>query len=129
MARMHVDIKNKILDALVNQTDWTADTAIWLSLHTADPGDTGASEVSGSSYARVNVTAAFSGAAAGDATNSAQIDFPEVTGSQYVATHWGLWTAVTAGSYRIGGDINPDKTCLVGTVPSFAIGELDLAQD
>jgi hypothetical protein len=126
MAGLSTAMKNSIGDMLYNQTNITAPTAIFLSLHTADPGATGASEVSGSAYARVNVTAMFSASASGAVTNDVQIDFPEVTTSSYTATHWGLWSASSGGTYYHGGDVNPDKLHAVGSIPSFAVGELDV---
>jgi hypothetical protein len=127
MAGLSTAMKNSILDMLFNQQNITAPTAIWLSMHTADPGATGASEVSGSSYARVNVTNSFSAAASGAITNDVQIDYPEVTGSPYTAAFWGLWSAPSGGTYYKGGDISPDKTHPVGSVPSISVGELDIS--
>lgn len=70
----------------------------YISLHTADPGTTGASEVVGGTYARVQTTW-------GTSTNGAK------TGSQVTLnipasttiTHWGCWTAASAGTYLAGG--------------------------
>lgn len=125
MAGLSNAVKDSIGDALFMQVNWTAPTTLYLSLHTADPGGTGASEVSGSSYARVLVTTAFT-SVNGAITNASQIDFPEVTSSSYTATHWGLWSASTAGTYYTGGDVSPDKLHAVGAIPSFAVGELDV---
>jgi hypothetical protein len=116
---------NSILDALFNQTNWTAPTAIYLSLHTADPGTTGASESNDGTYARINVTASFSAASSAACTNSAAIEYAALTtGGTF--THYGLWSAVSAGTFYHGGDINPDKAVGAGEIPRFAIGELDI---
>lgn len=116
---------NSILDALFNQTNWTAPTAIWLSLHTADPGTTGASESADGTYARVNVTAAFGSASGGAVSNTSAIEFAALTtGGTF--THYGLWSAVTTGTFYHGGDINPDKAVGAGEIPRFAIGDLDI---
>lgn len=70
-------------------------TTTYGSLHTADPGDTGASEVTGGSpaYARKAITwnAPASGAMDGDAVT---FDLPATT-----ITHAGLWDASTAGNF------------------------------
>lgn len=124
MALLGASVANSIGDALFTQVNWTAPTALWMSMHTATPGSTGASEVSGSSYARVNVTTSFS-SVDGVITNTAQIDFPEVTSSSYTATHIGFWSASTAGTYYVGADVSPDKLHAVGAIPSFAVGEVD----
>lgn len=71
----------------------------WFSLHTADPGTTGASEVVGGTYARVS--AAFAAAATGSATNTpgATIDVPSGT----TVTHWARWSLQSAGTFYAGG--------------------------
>ena len=68
------------------------------SAHTADPGTTGASEVTGGSpaYARKPITW-NAGAEDGVYTsNPVTIDIPAAT----TITHIGLWSALTAGTFR-----------------------------
>ena len=96
----------------------------YCSLHTATPGTTGASEVSGGgSYARVAV--AWSTASAGSIANSGAltINLPAST----TATHFGLWSASSAGTYYIGGALSPNVTTgsSAGTV-TIAIGALTI---
>lgn len=118
-------LKNTILDGLLNATNWTAPTAIWLSLHTADPGTTGASEGVDATYARQNVTAAFPAASSGSCANNVVIEYPALTtGETY--THYGLWSAVSAGTFYHGGDIAPDKAVGAGEIPRFASGALTI---
>jgi hypothetical protein len=66
------------------------------SLHTASPGTTGASELSGGSpaYARKALTWA-AGTVDGTVTASATFDVP--TG--VTITHAGVWTAITSGAF------------------------------
>jgi hypothetical protein len=72
--------------------------ADWFSLHTADPGTTGASEVTGGSYARVS--ASFPAAVGGSSTNAgATINVPAGT----TVTYWSRWTAQTGGTWYAGG--------------------------
>ena len=68
----------------------------YASLHSADPGTTGVSEISGGApaYARKALTWA-AGTVDGIVTASATFDVPASTG----ITHAGIWTAVTAGTY------------------------------
>ncbi len=117
--------KNKILDYLVNQSNMTAPTTPYLSLHTADPGTTGASEVTDGTYARQNVTAAFPAASSGSVSNDVAITYPAAT-TGFTATHYGIWTAVTAGTFIHGGDISPDKAVGAGEQAQFAIGTLTI---
>ena len=88
----------------------------WLSLHTADPGTTGANECSGGSYARQSVTwAAPSGGSV--ATSNAQ-NVPVNTGQ--TALYFGLWSAASAGTYYIGGALS--SSAVGPTTATFAIG-------
>lgn len=85
----------------LSTTGWS-----FVSLHTADPGTTGASEVSGGSYARVSVT--WNSPSGGSVTNSnaLSINLPAST----TATYFGVWSASTTGTYYIGGALSPSVT-------------------
>lgn len=93
----------------------------FVSLHTADPGTTGASEVSGGAYARVAV--AWGAASGGSVANSGalSINLPAST----TAAYFGVWSASSAGNYYIGGALSPSVTtgASAGTV-TIAIGAL-----
>lgn len=79
--------------------------ADYFSLHTADPGTTGASEVTGGSYGRVS--AGFPAASSGAATNAgATINVPSGT----TVTHWGRWTTASAGTFFTGGALTAPET-------------------
>jgi hypothetical protein len=72
----------------------------FISLHTASPSTTGANEVTGGTYARVAVTwAAASGGSVSNNGSSLSINLP--TG--VTATHFGVWSASSAGTYYLGG--------------------------
>jgi hypothetical protein len=78
-------------------TGGLGNTATHASLHSGDPGTTGANELAGGTppYSRKAIT--WNAAAAGERTNSVQMDFdvPPAT-----TVYWiGLWTAATAGTY------------------------------
>jgi hypothetical protein len=67
----------------------------YVSLHTADPGASGTSEVTGGSYARKSVS--WAAASAGNVATNADITF-DVPGSTTI-THLGYWSAVTSGTF------------------------------
>lgn len=73
-------------------------TTYYLSGHTADPGTTGASELSGGGYARQAIV--FGAASGGVEGNNAAIAMPNAGSS--AVSHVGFWSAVTAGTY-LGG--------------------------
>jgi hypothetical protein len=80
--------------------DGIAAAATYLSLHTADPGTTGASEVTGGTYARVATS--WSASSAGSKPGSATtLNVPASTTIGW----WGLWTAASGGTFHYGGTI------------------------
>lgn len=101
----------------------TVGTVYYLSLHTADPSTTGASEVSGGSYARQAITFVASG---GNSLISGGADaaqtfsaMPSEAGNLWI----GLWTALSSGTY-IWGDASAAVTGPVasGATVTFASG-------
>lgn len=103
-----------------------------ISLHSADPGATGASELTGNGYARVAVTTAVgswsvpaTNGAVRQITNAAAVAFPAATTAAWAAaTHFGIWDAATIGNFKRGSPLTVAKTVQVGDVASFAIGDL-----
>lgn len=80
--------------ALDTGLDAQGAAAAFISLHTADPGNTGANEVIGGTYIRVATT--WSAAAAGAKTGTqVTINVPSGT----TVTHAGLWTTSTLGTF------------------------------
>jgi hypothetical protein len=84
-----VAAKNYMLDQLGTQ-------ALYVSVHTTDPGSTGTAEATGGSpaYARQGVT--WNAAASGSKTASSTPSFDLAAGTY---RYLGLWTAVTGGTY------------------------------
>lgn len=66
----------------------------YVSLHTADPGSTGANEVTGGGYARALLTWT-PGPTDGTVTGTATV----TTAAGVAITHAGLWTAASGGSF------------------------------
>jgi hypothetical protein len=97
-------LNNSAKHAMLNQL---ATLAVFASLHTADPGTTGTGEVSGGApaYARKAIT--WNAAAAGGLDNNANPVFDVPAGTY---THFGLWSAVTAGTFYGGGTLSAQET-------------------
>lgn len=97
--------------------------SLYLSLHTADPGEAGSqttSECAYGPYARVAV--ARSGAGFTVTSNSvspaANVDFPAATSGSETATHWGIGTASSgAGVLLYSGTISPNIVISTGVQP------------
>ena len=104
-------------------------TGVFVSLHTADPGDSGASEVSGGSYVRQSVAFANAGSNPTIASNNALVQFPAATAAWGMITHFGLWTAATAGSYRGAWPVAIPKIIDIEDVARWNVGALKVSTD
>lgn len=114
-----------LLDAVFNAVSFGLAGDPYISLHTADPGETGASEAAGGGYARQQ--AAFAAAAAGATQNSAIIDFTGMPAA--TITHVGVWDALAAGNFLWGGALTAPKTTNAGDTFRIAAGDLDVTLD
>ena len=108
----------RFLDHILGGGDYTRPATVYVSLHSADPGETGASELSGNGYARVAVTnngTNWPAASGGVKSNGAAVTFPTATGSDWAAaTHFGIWDASSAGNPLFLGALAASKTVQVG---------------
>lgn len=113
-----VDIANVADDASASPI-----TSIFVSLHTADPGETGnqtTNEVAYTSYARATVARTSSGWTVTDNSVSpaANIDFEEATGGSATATHFAVGTALSGTGKIIGkGTLTPNIVISTGVTP------------
>ena len=84
-----------------------AGDAVYVSLHTSDPGTDGSNEATGGSpaYARKSITwsAASSGTLA--ASNAPVFDVPAGT-----YAYFGLWSAATSGTFYGSGALSASET-------------------
>ena len=106
--------------------DAAAPDTLYVSLHTADPGEAGTqatNETAYTGYVRVNVvrtTGAWS-VANGSVSPVANIDFAECTASPGAAiTHFGIGTNATAGQagyLMYSGTVTPNITMAAGVIP------------
>jgi len=102
----------------------------FISLHTADPGNTGANEVSGFAYARVaGGTFNQSGNNPTSATNAAAIEFPVATGNWGTITHFGVWSLVSGGTFYGGWALTASKAYTTDDIARFLAGALTATLD
>lgn len=126
------DIEAKILDELFDLATWTAPTGIYASLHDADPGETGASEISGNGYARVScgIGAANWTRSSSTVSNDNALTFTGATPSTWgTITYFGLWDAVSGGNFIGGGALDTSRTSVVDVDMAFAAGALTVSLD
>jgi hypothetical protein len=129
--------ENDICLLLFNGTalSWNSNTDLYISLHTADPGEGGnqtASETAYTSYARVAVSRSGSGftVSSNTATNAALIQFPQCTGSSSTITYVAIGTASSGtGQIIASGALSASLSVSSGIQPQFSAGELDFTID
>lgn len=115
-------VKNAMLDAV---------TVTQMSLHSGDPGTTGANEISGGSpaYARKNVTL---GAASGGVRSVASPPSFDVPGGVTIS-HWGLWNGSTflwGGTLKnAGGSATTEPYTNQGTYTPYEVSITQTTQD
>jgi hypothetical protein len=145
MAAMSNFLENELIDQIFRGRAYTFPSALYVALFTATPSDTGGgTEVSGGSYARVNlapsnsnwagtggeVTATDSAGTTGTTTNKGAITFPAPTANWGVITSFGIFDASTAGNLLFYGALTTSKTVNNGdAAPSFAIDALSIQLD
>ncbi|GIU80191.1 MAG: hypothetical protein KatS3mg005_3429 [Bryobacteraceae bacterium] len=95
------DAKNLMLDALLQGA------TLNVSLHTADPGVTGANEVAGGSYSRVVCT--FAAASGGQSSNTQQLVWTDLPAC--LVTHCGVWRGTT---FLFGAALTQARTLSAG---------------
>lgn len=109
--------------------------SLYVSLHTADPGEAGdqtTSEATYTSYARVAVARSGAGwtVSSANASNTAAVNWPTATGGSNDITHFGIGTASSgAGVLLFKGALSATRTISSGLTPTAAIGELDVNVD
>lgn len=122
--------------AIANLADNAASSPIanwYISLHTANPGETGnqaTSETAYTGYARVAVTRDGTGwtVSSGQATNDAEIAFGQCTASPGSdITYVGIGTDSTGnGNLKLYEALSSSIAMQVGATPLFAAGELKI---
>lgn len=135
MSAMSDYLELNLIKHLFRTGSYTKPTVMAVALFTAAPSDSGGgTEVSGGSYARVDVPPldanwdAVGGAGTdGHTSNTADIVFPAPTANWGVITHFGLFDATTAGNLLFHGALTASKTVNNGDpAPKFVAGALDV---
>lgn len=111
-------LEEKLLLHTFKNTAYTSPTTVYLSLHTADPGETGASECTGGSYARQAIAFSAASNPAGTIANSGTVTFSSMPAA--TVTHFAIWDASSAGNCLITGALGSSKTVGAGDTVSFA---------
>lgn len=121
--------ENLALNAVLTAGALTRPSAWYVGLHTADPGETGATgEVTGGAYARTAAT--FGTATTGSTSNTGAINFPTATASWGTVTYVSIWDAASGGNCLWSGPHTPASQVIPsGATYSIATGQLTVSLD
>ena len=128
MAEFSNYLENKVLDHVLRNTSYTSPTTVYVGLFTTDPTDAGTgTECTGSAYARqvLSVTTASGGIV----TSSADVTFPQATGSWGTITHIGLLDALTSGNLLMHTPLTTSKSIDNGDILKISSGNLTVTLD
>jgi len=117
--------EDKLLDAVFNATSYSVAT-VYVSLHSGDPGETGAAEISGGSYIRKTDT--FTTSSGGAVSNESNIDFTNMPACSvsYVC----CWDAESSGNCLWSGAVTGGaKSVNSGDTFRIPLGDLDVTLD
>lgn len=127
--------ENSLALLIFNATAWAnmADNAasspltnLYVSFHTADPGEAGSqttNETSYTSYARVAVARTSSGwtVTSNSVSPAANVDAPQATGGTATLTHFGIGSASSgAGVLYVSGTLTPNISVSSGVTPRLS---------
>jgi len=128
MAEFTNYLENKLLDHVLRNVTYTSPTTAYVGLFTTAPDDTGAgTEVSGGSYARVSVSVTT--ASAGAVTSSANVTFPQATGSWGTISHLAIFDALTSGNMLMYTELTTSKVIGNGDIFQISSGNLSVTLD
>lgn len=133
MSNMSDYLEVQLRKHLFRTGSFTKPTVLGVGLFTVTPSDAGGgTEVTGGSYARVDLPPLDANWTAPDSTggltdNAVAITFPTPSANWGTVVAFGIFDATTAGNLLVWGPITPNKTINNGDpAPSFAIGALDV---
>lgn len=119
-------LENKLYSNILRGEAYTPPTKIYVALHTANPGDTGASEVALAAfpgYLRQDaakggaVAAGWTAPANGSGKNALQLIFPVFDGAApLTVTHYTLWDTNLGGNCLVIGQLASARTLNPGDV-------------
>lgn len=109
--------------------------SLYVSLHTADPGEAGdqtTSEATYTGYARVAVVRSSSGwtVSTNTITNAALVTFAACTAGSNTITHFGVGASSSgAGKLLYKGALSASLAVSAGITPEFAISAITITED
>jgi len=124
-------LEGKLIEHVLRNVSFTSPSAVYLSLHTANPDEDGSgAELSGNGYSRQAIT--FGAHSNGACSNTSVEEFTASGGAFGAVTHFGIWDGATAGGspdnlLYYGALTNP-KTIADGDTLRFAAGAITITE-
>lgn len=129
MASMTSYLQKKLLDHSLGLASFAMPATVYVSLHTADPTNTGSltNEVTtiGTGYARVAATSKMNAtdSVTGISSNNASISFGPALTDWGTVTHVGISDAPSAGNMLLFGPLTVVQTTPIGESVQFSSGQ------
>lgn len=114
---------NSILDALAKGVDYAGNAAVYVKLHTGDPGAAGTTNAAGNTTRQ---QATFASAASGANASNADVVWTNV-GTAETYSHVSYWTAGSGGTFLGSSALTASKTVAVGDTFTIPSGSLTMA--
>lgn len=122
MAAISTYLSDKYLDCLVNASGFNV-AAVYVQLHTADPGAAGTTAVAGNN---VRKAVTFAAAASGSKASNADVTWTNVSTSETYA-YVSLWDASSAGNFLWAGALTASKAVNAGDTFTLTSGQVTVA--
>jgi uncharacterized membrane protein YgdD (TMEM256/DUF423 family) len=117
---MSSTVANAIMNGLCRNTAWSQPAAVYIKLHTGDPGASAASNAAGNTT-RQQATFGTT-ASGGSLSNTAAVTWTSVSNTE-TYTHYSAWDASSAGNFLFSGTLTANAVA-IGDTFTIAIGSL-----
>lgn len=135
-----MSLSNTSETAILNQIfvgtslPWSANTDLWIALHTADPGESGTAvtnEATYGGYARVTLTRATDFTVSGNSISNANLEqFVACSSGTNTITHASIVDSSSgAGTILVRAALSSSISVSTGVQPQFASGALSFTID
>ena len=121
MAGMSTYLRNKVLDAIFNNTS-LAVANVYVSLHGSDCGVNGANEIEAGAYSYARKALSMDAAADGELDNDAEVEWENLPAG--TIAYFGFWDADVSGNFLWGGQLTASRSLQAGDAARFKVGEL-----
>ena len=115
---------NSWLNGLTRGTNWTAPVAIYVKLHTGDPGASGTSNAAGNTTRQAGTFGSV--ASGGSISSTADVTWTNVSTSE-TYSHVSFWDAVSSGTFLGSNSLSASRAVLSGDTFTITSGQLTFA--